>query len=416
MHGCVGEEPDSLDAEVGEDLAAQTDGAENAATASLRSLAAAELLMEEEAAGWCDRNTIGECRSSGRKRRGNGGGLIDVEAARGVVKVEDGAAALFGDHAHGVVEDFAAVAVGGEDVAGGAAGVDAHQNRVGAWRAGGTGISRNVGGAFVTGGATGTKVATNQGDMTFAAVDLAFVGDHTEFAIFSLNARFSGADDVALVAQAVADELGDGEDAETVLGTERDEVGDASHLTVVAHDFADDAGGLKAGEAGEIDGGFRLSCADQDASLSGAQREDVAGTDEIVGGGSRRDGGADGVSSVGGGDAGGDAFAGLYGFGECSSEAGGVLLGHGEEAQVVGALLGKGETDESAAVASHEIDGFGCNVLGGQREVALVFAVLIVDNDNHASGADFGDGAGNVSEWRLEGARAFRHGRQIHSR
>ena len=85
-------------------------------------------------------------------------------------------------------------------------------------------------------------------------------------------------------------------------------------------------------------------------------------------------------------------------------------------AQVVGALLGKGETDESATVASHEIDGFGCNVLRGQGKVAFVFAVFIVDNDNHASGADFGDGAGNVSEWRLEGARAFRHGRQIHSR
>jgi hypothetical protein len=122
------------------------------------------------------------------------------------------------------------------------------------------------------------------------------------------------------------------------------------------------------------------------------------------------------VSAIGGGDAGGDALAGFDGFSECSSEAGGVLLGHGEEAEMVGALLGKGETDESATVASHEIDGFGRNVLRGQGKVAFVFAVFIVDNDNHASGADFGDGAGNVSEWRLEGARAFRHGRQIHSR
>jgi len=416
MHGGVGEEADSLDAEVGEDLTAETDGAENAAGTGLRTLAGTDLLMEEEAAGWCDRNTIGECRSSGCKRRGDGGGLIDVEAARGVVKVQDGATALFGDHAHGVVEDFAAVAVGGKDVASCAAGVDAHQNSVGAWRAGGTGISRNVGGAFVAGGTTGTKVATNQGDMTFAAVDLAFVGDHTEFAILSLNARFSSADDVALVAQAVADELGDGEDTETVLGAERNEVGDAGHFPVVAHDFADDAGGLKSGEAGEIDGGFRLSCADQDASLSGAQGKDVAGTDEIVGGGCRRDGGADGVSSVGGGDAGGDAFTGFDGLSKGGAEARRVLLGHGEEAEMVGALLGKGETDESASVASHEIDGFGGNVLRGQGEVAFVFAVFIVDDDHHASGADFGDGAGNVSEWRLEGARAFRHGRQIHSR
>ncbi len=39
--------------------------------------------------------------------------------------------------------------------------------------------------------------------------------------------------------------------------------------------------GCKAGEAGEIDGGFGLPGADQDAALAGAQGKDVAGADEI---------------------------------------------------------------------------------------------------------------------------------------
>ena len=116
------------------------------------------------------------------------------------------------------------------------------------------------------------------------------------------------------------------------------------------------------------------------------------------------DGGADGVGAVGGGDAGGDAFAGLDGLGKRGAEARGVLLRHGEEAQVVGAFLGEGEADEAAAIAGHEVDGFGRDVLGGQGEVALVLAVFVVDDDDHAAGADIGERAGNVGEGGLEGA------------
>ena len=175
-------------------------------------------------------------------------------------------------------------------------------------------------------------------------------------------------------------------------------------VAVVAHDFADDAGGSEAGEAGEVDGGLGLAGADEHAAAAGAQREDVAGTGEIGRGGAGIDGGADGMRAVGGRDAGGDALAGLDGLGKGGAEAGGVLLRHGEEAQVVGALLGEGEADEAAAVAGHEVDGFGGDVLGGQSEVALVFAVLVVDHDDHAAGANLVQGAGDVGEGGLEGA------------
>ena len=278
------------------------------------------------------------------------------------------------------------------------------------WDAVGKGIREGSGcGAGMEGGAVGAEVAANEGDVALATLDLAFVGDHAELAVAGLDAGFAGADDVALVAQAVADELGDGDHFEAVLPAERDEVGDAGHFAVVAHDFADDAGGGEAGEAGEIDGGLGLSGADQNAAAAGAQREDVAGTDEVGGGGAGVDGGADGMGAVGGRDAGGDAFSCLDGFGESGAEAGGVLLRHGKEAQVVGALLSEGEADEAAAVAGHEVDGFGGNVLGGQGEVALVFAILVVDHDDHAAQADVGHGAGDVGEGRLGGAGGLGH-------
>jgi hypothetical protein len=51
VHGGVREQADALDAEVGEDLAAEADGAEDAAGAGLGAFAGAQLLMEDEAAG-----------------------------------------------------------------------------------------------------------------------------------------------------------------------------------------------------------------------------------------------------------------------------------------------------------------------------------------------------------------------------
>ncbi len=88
----------------------------------------------------------GSWRGRQRERRafgveGGGRSAVDLEAARGVVEIEDDAAAFFGDDAHGLIEDLAAVAVGGEDVTGGATGVDADEDgmradgaRVGGWR------------------------------------------------------------------------------------------------------------------------------------------------------------------------------------------------------------------------------------------------------------------------------------------
>ena len=43
-----------------------------------------------------------------------------------------------------------------------------------------------------------------------------------------------------------------------------------------------------------------------------------------------------------------------------------------------------GDADQAAAVAGHEVDGVGVDELGGQRQVALVLAVLVVDDDDEA--------------------------------
>jgi len=321
VHGGVRQQADPLNAKVGEDLAAEADGAEDAAGTGLRALARAELLVQEEAVGGCRCDAVRKGCAARIECGGDGRMLVDLKAARGVVQVEDGSATLFGDHAHGVVEDFAAVAVGGEDIARRTTRVHPNKNGVRTRRPSGARITGHIGRSLVAGGAAGAEVAADKGDVALAAVNLALVGDHAELAVLGLNAGFAGADNVALVAEAVADEFGDGKNAQAVLGTERDEVGDAGHFAVVAHDFADHPGGLEAGESREVDGRLGLAGADQDASLAGAEGKDVARTDEIVGGGAGRDGSADGVSTVGSGDAGSDALAGFNGLSEGGAEA-----------------------------------------------------------------------------------------------
>ena len=238
------------------------------------------------------------------------------------------------------------------------------------------------------------EVAEGEGDVGFIAcawfllhgLDVALVGEHAEVAVLGGQEAFGYAVDVALVGHAVADEIGYGDHLEVVGLAELDEVGNAGHCAVFIHDLADDPGGNEAGHAGEIDGGFGLAGAYQYPSLAGAEGEDVAGTGEVVGAGVGADRYLDGVGAVGGGDAGSDAFAGLDGLREGGAEARGVVLRHGAEAHVVCAFLGEGEADEAAAEAGHEVDGFGGAELGGEGEVAFVLAVLVVDEDDHATG------------------------------
>ena len=64
--------------------------------------------------------------------------------------------------------------------------------------------------------------------------------------------------------------------------------------------------------------------------------------------------------------------------------------------QEVAALGGQGQADQAAAEAGHEVDGLGRDLVSGNDHIAFVFAVLVVDEHDHAAGRDvgheFGDG------------------------
>ena len=105
----------------------------------------------------------------------------------------------------------------------------------------------------------------------------------------------------------------------------------------------------------------------------------------------RRRGGIDGdldrPRAVGGGDPGRDAVARLDRDGERRAELRLVLVGHLAQPELVAALGGQAEADQPAAVDGHEVDRVGRDELCGDREVALVLAVLVVDDHDEAAGS-----------------------------
>jgi hypothetical protein len=58
------------------------------------------------------------------------------------------------------------------------------------------------------------------------------------------------------------------------------------------------------------------------------------------------------------------------------------------ERQLLAAALGERQADEAPPVGGHEVDVLGRDALGGDAEIALVLAILVVHEDDHATGAD----------------------------
>ena len=57
---------------------------------------------------------------------------------------------------------------------------------------------------------------------------------------------------------------------------------------------------------------------------------------------------------------------------------------------MVRALLGQGQADQPPAKARHEVNRLGRDGLRGHGQVAFVFPILIVNQDDHAPSADLG--------------------------
>lgn len=127
----------------------------------------------------------------------------------------------------------------------------------------------------------------------------------------------------------------------------------------------------------------------------------MAWAGKVVGTGVGTHGQLDGDGAVTGTDTRGDAFLGVDRFREGGPEVGGIDLRHEGETEAIADVGLEGETDQTAAVDRHEIDGFGGNGIGGDGKVAFVLAVFVVDDDDHFAVAEI---ANRLLDW-TEGGR-----------
>ena len=89
------------------------------------------------------------------------------------------------------------------------------------------------------------------------------------------------------------------------------QLGQPGHGAVVVHHLGQHPGLRQPGQPGQVDRGLGVPGPAQHAAFGVAEREHVAGADQVLRGGGRVDQAGDGGGPVGGRDAGGDAVAGV---------------------------------------------------------------------------------------------------------
>ena len=148
---------------------------------------------------------------------------------------------------------------------------------------------------------------------------------------------------------------------------------------------------LRPASRDDVDRGLGMAGADQHPARARDQREDVAGRDQSIGPVRRIDRHRDGPRPVGGADPGRNPVLRLDRDGERGLVAALVGAGHRFEPELVGAVLGHGQADQPAPVAGHEVDRVRGRHLRGDDEIALILAVVVVDEDEHPPVARFVD-------------------------
>ena len=216
-------------------------------------------------------------------------------------------------------------------------------------------------------------------------------GDEPEFPEFSGKTAFPGALDRLLVEHPVLDEVRDGPELESVGLGKALQIGAPGHRPVLVEDLDDDRGGLESGEAREIAAGLGVPGAGEHAPGLRHQRKDVAGLDEVGRPCALADRGMDRLGAVRGGNPGRDSVGGVDGDGELGALRFPIVADHQLQAERVAPLAGHRQADQAASVTGHEVDRFRRHVRRRHHEIALVLAVLVVDEHHHVAVPEFGN-------------------------
>ncbi len=181
---------------------------------------------------------------------------------------------------------------------------------------------------------------------------------------------------------------------------EGDEIRKARHGAVVVDGLAQNTGRVEAGQAREVHRGLGVSRALEDASLTVAEREDVARAGKVLGLRLGVDDSADRRGPVRGGDAGRHVAPRVDRDGERRSAQVRVRGDHQRDLEFVEAVAEHRHTDHPARIPHDEGDGLRCDLFRGHDEIALVLSIGVVDDDDDAAPPNVLDGVRDRREDR----------------
>ncbi len=235
-------------------------------------------------------------------------------------------------------------------------------------------------------------IAADQCHMLDLVVDIG-VADGTELTVAGRDARLGDPLHMFLVLAAVFDEIGDRDQGQTVLVGEDPQFVGLGHraLILLADDLADRPGRLQTSHPGQVDGGLGVAGSTQHPAVLGAQRHHVTGFGEVVLHARRVGQQPHGGGPVGRGDTRPDTVFRVDGDGVGGSVLVLVDRIHRKQTQPVADGAIQRHAEVAGGVADHEGHQFRGRHFGGEDQIALVLAVLIVDDDDGLARGDVGN-------------------------
>ena len=169
------------------------------------------------------------------------------------------------------------------------------------------------------------------------------------------------------------------------------QIGASGHGPVFVEDLDEYRGRLEPGQAREVAAGFGMAGAGEHAAGLRHQWKDVTRLHEIRRRRARPDRGKNRGGAVRGRDARLDSPGRVDGDGELRALRLAIVVDHQLQADRIASFAGHRQADQTAPEASHEVDRFRRRMRGRHDEIALVLAVLVVDEHDHVAVSELGD-------------------------
>ena len=190
-----------------------------------------------------------------------------------------------------------------------------------------------------------------------------------------------------LVAHAVSNQVSNGNHDQTMLLGKLDQLSGTHHGAILTHDLTAQANRGKTCQTAQVNGSFGMARTDEHAAFTGTQREHMSRTAEVRGLCLRIDRHHSSQRALYRGNTGGSLHM-VDGNGKGGFMVVGVGFHHLRQAQLVAVIAAHGHADQALGMGCHEVDIFrGCELCGAD-DIAFVFTIRVINDQNILSGTE----------------------------